>query len=132
MNYYLVQTTYFLVFVLMAVAAYVLTPVFQSSFADASDDYAKSQITRIQGEMLFINSRRGVFSQVCTTGVIGELVQDLIAEYGRKVVCRTNNDDSKMIVYAELRSGSHYCVDSQGVSCNLQLEPLDGFNCKDF
>jgi len=132
MNYYLVQTTYFLVFVLIGVSTYVVTPIAQSLFSSVSDDYAKSQITRIQGEMLFIDGRRGNFQGLCTTGVVGELVQDLIREYGKKVVCRTNDDKSAMIVYAQLRSGDYYCADSRGASCRTHREPHDSFSCKDF
>lgn len=132
MNYYLVQTTYFVMFIVFAVAAYIVAPVIHSSFADASDSYAENQIKRIQGEMFFANESRGSFQHACYTGSIGLLVQDLVNEYGRKVVCKTNADHSQMIVYAELREGGFYCVDSRGVSCNTSIEPIKGFSCKEF
>jgi hypothetical protein len=132
MNFNLLQTTYFLIFIIIAVTLYVVTPVLYTSFNDASDTYARSQIQRIQGEMFFVEQKRGSFQHACYTGNIGGLVQDLIKEYGKKVVCRTNDDNSQMIVYAELRNGGYYCVDSFGVSCEINHEPSKGFSCKYF
>jgi len=132
MNYNLVQTTYFLIFIIIAVTAYIVTPVMYSSFTDASDLYAQSKINTIRGEMFFAQQKRGSFQYACYSGPIGILVQDLVAEYSRRIVCRTNTDDSEMIVYTQLRSGEYYCIDSAGFSSSTYREPGIEFTCKDF
>lgn len=129
MNYYLEQSTYFLIFVVMGVMAWVLTPVVTSLFSNASDLYAQSKLQTIRGEIFFAEKKRGSFQHACYTGSIGLLVQDLIQEYSKKVVCRTNINYSQMIVYAELRSGAYYCIDSIGNSSSFLREPKDTFNC---
>ncbi len=132
MNYNLVQTTYFLIFIVIATTFIIAIPHVKTSLADASDAYATSQMKRIQAEMFFAEQKRGSFQHACYSGSIGVLVQDLISEYGKKVICRTNNTYSEMIVYVELRAGDFFCVDSRGVSCNTAIEPRGGFSCKDF
>lgn len=130
MNYNLVQTTYFLIFTIIAVTLYIVTPVLYSSFSDASDTYARSQIRHIQGEIFFIDSGYTTRS-VCYSGGVGDLVQDLIEEYGKKVVCRVDSDRAQMIVYAQLRNGNYHMVGGDGVSCDTQREPTNIFRCKD-
>lgn len=130
MNYNLLQTTYFLIFTIIAVTLYIVTPVLYASFSDVSDTYARSQLQRIQGEMFFVEEST-LSQQTCYTGNLGELIQDLINEYGKKVVCRVNSQTSEMIVYAELRSGQFHATDSHGVSCDSPQEPSGVFRCKD-
>ena len=107
-------------------------PMMKSAFADTSDVYVKSRIESIQGEMFFAEQKRGSFTHACYTGSIGLIVQDLIKEYGKRVVCRTNTPyHSKMFVYVELRSGLFYAVDSLGISCEHSIEPQQNtFSCK--
>jgi hypothetical protein len=130
MNYNLVNTTYFLIFVIIAATAFAAIPAMKTSFADVSDTYVKSQISRIQGEMFFMEQTKGNFKNACFTGEIGLLVQDMINEYGEHVVCRTNSDYSKMIVYAKLRAGDYLAVDSAGITCNTSYELKNNFSCK--
>ena len=130
MNYNILQTTYFLIFTIIAVTLYIVTPVMYASFSDASDTYARSQLQRIQGEMFFIEKSK-LSQQSCYVDILGGLVQDLINEYGKKVVCRFNTQTSEMIVYAELRSGKFHAIDSYGVSCDIPQEPVGKFRCKD-
>ena len=132
MNYSLLQSKYFLIFIAISAMAFAAIPMVKSTFASSSDAYMKSQLNRVQAELFFIDQGRGSFKNACYTGSVGILIQDLIQEYGKKVVCRTNLDHSKMLVYIELRSGVFYCIDSVGISCELISEPQTGFRCKDF
>lgn len=132
MNYYVFQSKFFIVFVAIAAMAFAALPFMKHSFSDTSDTYIRSQMDRISGEMLFIERRAGVFDHTCTKGAIGNILNDVIQEYGRSTVCRTNPPkNSEMIVYTQLHSGEYYCVDSLGVSCEISYEPKKGFRCKD-
>lgn len=132
MNYYLFQSKFFIVFIAIAAMSFAAIPFMKNSFADASDSYIKSQMDRIQSEMLFIDQRKGVFKNVCTSGAVGGIVSTIIQENSKIVRCRTNKPiDSQMIVYAQLKSGQYYCVDSYGISCEISTEPRSGFRCKD-
>ncbi|MFT6361466.1 MAG: hypothetical protein ACJA2Z_000458 [Candidatus Paceibacteria bacterium] len=133
MNYYKVQSTYFLIFIVISFMAFAAVPAMKSTFSGASDSFVKARMNHIQGEMFFVNQGRGSFSATCYDGVIASIIEDLIQEYGKKVVCRTNKPyDSKMFIYVELRSGEFYCVDSEGVTCAHISEPGTQFQCKDF
>ena len=132
MNYYRVQSTYFLMFILISAIAFVAVPVMKDSFSSISDSYVKSQMKRIQTEMFFIDQGRGSFRHTCYTGSVGIIIRDLIQEYGKKVVCRTDKPlDSKVFIYVELRSGAFLSVDYLGVSCEYPLEPSTVFSCKE-
>ena len=106
-------------------------PFMKNSFADVSDTYIMNQMNHIQSEMLFIDAKRGVFTNACTQGVVGVIVQDVIQNTD-SVRCKTNPpSNSQMIVCAGIKNNHFYCVDYLGISCELSSEPKDGFRCKD-
>ena len=112
--------------------SFAALPIMKNSFADASDSYIRSQMDRIQSEMLFVEQRTGAFRNTCTSGAVGGIVSSIIQENNGSFRCRTNKPiDSQMIVYAELKSGEYYCVDSAGISCQISIEPQSGFSCKE-
>ena len=105
---------------------------FANAYPDVSDTHARAEMKRVQAEMLFIDARKGVFKEACFSGVIGSIVQDLVAEYGKEVTCRTNKPMySQMMVFIELRNGKYLAVDGSGVSCELSVRPVQGLLCKD-
>lgn len=130
MNYYRVQSTYFLIFITISAIAFVAIPFVRDAFTNISDTYIKAQMNRIRSEMFLGYRGAGSFDHTCYVGTTGDIIRDLIDEYGRKVVCHTNHPkNSEMFVYIELHSGEFYSVDSLGGSCQTIDEPVIGFQC---
>ena len=131
MNYYLLQSHYILLFIVITTLTFSAIPFIDTAFSDFSDSYVKSEMRTIQGEMFFYKQGRGSFTHSCESGKIGLIIQDIIKEHGSYVSCRINKPlDSKMIVCAQLRSSSYNCVDSLGTMCEITHEPNDEFDCK--
>jgi hypothetical protein len=131
MNYYKLQTTYFLIFILIASLALAVIPAVSNTMNNYSDSYVKSQMNKIQGEMMFISIKRNEYYLLCTSGQTGLIINDLVKEYGKYVSCRTNKPkNTEAMMCASLKSGSYYCVDSGGVSCEVFTEPTDVYKCK--
>lgn len=128
MNYYLVQTQYFLIFIIVGCLALSALPVLRHSFAQASDGYVQSQLKQIQGEMFFVSD----FAHTCYVGPVGSLVTELYRDSKRKIMCRTNTpENSEILVCGELDGGAFHCIDGKGTSCEIAYEPASGYNCKD-
>ena len=120
-----------IMFFLLSMGAFA-TYHFANAYPDLSDRHAKAEMERIQAEMLFIDAKRNAFKGACFSGIIGDLVQELVAEYGKEVTCRTNEPmHSEMMVFIELRNKKYFAVDGSGVSCELYARPIQGLYCKD-
>jgi hypothetical protein len=131
MNYYILQSKFFIVFIAIAAMSFAAIPFMKNSFADVTDIYVRNQMNLIQSEMLFVDIKKDAFINSCTRGIIGEIIQETI-QYTSSVRCKTNPPlHSKMIVCAAIRNNSFYCVDYLGVSCELSHQPKKGFSCKD-
>ncbi len=131
MNYYKTETTYFLVFILIAVTSFAAIPFMVDSLNSYSDSYIRSQINKIQAEMLFIDIKKGEYDKLCYTGETGNIISDLINENSKYISCRTNKPNhSKAIICAQLKVGSYYCADSIGVTCYVYNEPIHSYSCK--
>ena len=131
MNYYLVQSHYFLIFFIIMSLTFSAVPFVESAFSDISDNYVKSQMKRIQGEMFFYQQEKASFKNSCASGTIGLLVRDLVQEHGKYVSCRTNKPiDSHMIVCTQLKSTTYNCVDSSGSMCEVAHKPNYEYECK--
>lgn len=132
MNYYLVQTKYFLIFIIIVCFTMSAIPFLKKSFADVSDVYARSHLKRIQGEMLFMSHKNGDFEKVCSVGTIGSLITELYKNSPNRILCRTNEPyNSKAVICSEMNNGSYQCVDSQGISCEIGYYPQNNYTCKE-
>ncbi|MCI5051004.1 MAG: hypothetical protein MRY57_01715 [Candidatus Pacebacteria bacterium] len=132
MNYYLFQSTFFIVFIGIAAMAFAALPFMKNSFADVSDNYIKSELSRMQAEMLFVSVRQNTFTNFCTTGEVNGIVLDLIKNKTTSLHCKTNAPiNNQVIVCAELKNENHYCVDYLGVECEVAHQPPRGYSCKE-
>lgn len=132
MNYYVFQSKFFIVFIAIAAMAFAAVPMMKNSFADVSDSYIRSKMNLIKAEMMFIDRTSHSFKMACESNAIDNAIANIISENTQLIVCNANTPlYTEMIVYAKLKSGNYYAVDSHGVSCELASEPHSGFNCKD-
>ncbi|MDD3694152.1 MAG: hypothetical protein PHC89_02065 [Candidatus Pacebacteria bacterium] len=132
MNYYRFQTKTFLLIIAVVAMFVFAVPHVKVLFQETSDMYTKSLMNQIQGEIFFLDHGDGSFKNTCYTGNVGSIVQDIIQEYGKEVICQTNPpQDSQILICTKLRNGSYYCVDGAGVSCELMYSPnRSSFFCK--
>lgn len=127
MNYYLVQTQYFLIFIIVGCTALSSIPFIKNSFANFSDTYLRSHLSQIQSEFFFMSDFKGA----CSEGNTGALVQELYYHNRGKVICRTNPPASNQVVICgESSEGSFYCIDGVGTRCEFPYLPASGHNCK--
>lgn len=132
MNYYLVQSKFFIIFIAISAMAFSAIPFVRNSFADVSDTYVRSQLDRLQSEMLLIKSKQENFKGSCTTGNVNGIVIDLIKNDVSKMICKTNSPIySKMMTCAQLKNRNYYCVDSSGVICEVAGAIQNGYACKE-
>lgn len=131
MNYYKTETTYFIMFILMMAVSFSAMPFITNALSDYSDSYVRSQMKKIQGEMLFIDVKAGEYDRICYYGKTGLVINELVQERNNYVSCRTNKpQNTQALVCAGLKGGSYYCVDSAGVSCEVFNEPTEVYRCK--
>lgn len=132
MNWNLVQSTYFLIAIVVLAWGFAMLPFVRNMFGGISDSYVRSQMNQIQAEMVFMDRvEKGGFDRMCHFGRVGQIVNALVEENSGYTSCRTNKpENTEMIVCSGLRDQSYYCVDSRGVVCNLYQVPKNGYQCK--
>lgn len=130
MNNYFSLNHYCFIFIVLAAFAYTATPVVQETMRDISDSYVRSQMKKVQGEVLFLNTRHQNFSNVCYEGIISTTLKDIVQGYSKYISCRTNKPEySQLMICSLLKSGEYICIDGQGVRCEIYFEP-NGYQCK--
>lgn len=131
MNYYKLQTTYFIVFIALGLSAIIAIPMVTNSLNDFSDSYAMNEMKKIQSEMIFHSARNGQLHRLCYEGRVGGLISELIKEHGEFVSCNSNTpQNTAVIVCSQLKNKSYFCVDSAGISCQVYNNPSGKFLCK--
>lgn len=121
---------YFLIFLIIAASAYAAMPFVQNTFRDISDTYVRSQMQRVQSEVLFLSARNHNFRHVCFEGIIHETLKDIIQGHSKYTSCRSNIPEySELIICSYLKSGRYLCVDGIGISCEITFEP-SGYQCR--
>lgn len=128
MNYYLVQTKYFLVFIIIFSSMLSALPSIQRAFDRISYIYTQSTLKRIQAELFFVSD----FTNSCYNGNIGMIVRELYNYSDGKMVCRTNSpENSQIVVCSELEVGRYRCIDAAGLTCEFPYAPASGYSCKE-
>lgn len=128
MNYYLVQTKYFLIFIVIGSLSLSALPFLKQSFNEISHIQVQSDLARIQSEIFFLDD----FSGSCYSGNVGTIIAELYKSSKGNAVCRTNPpQNSQIVVCGELEAGRVQCIDGQGVRCEFPYTPASGYSCKD-
>jgi len=118
-------------FILIMATTFSAMPFVTTILKDYSDSYIRSEMKKIQSEMILIDIRKGEYDTLCNFGKTGFIINQLIEEKGKYVSCRTNkpvNDEA--LICTALSSNNYYCVDSAGVSCEVYSQPTKVYRCK--
>lgn len=128
MNYYLVQTKYFLIFIILASLFLSAMPFLFRSFQEITRVHVQSNLQEIQSEFFFTSD----FSGACYSGKVGKMINKLYKSSKSDVVCRTNPPQhSQIVVCGEIEAGRFQCVDAEGIRCEFSYAPASGYSCKE-
>lgn len=126
-NYYKVQSTYFVMFIAISALAIAMIPSALNSLSESRDAFAMRKMDYLQTEMVLNDYAQAGFRDACTTGFLSAKIY----EVEREVVCRINDTADAMLAYVKLNNDFYYIVDSRGNSCMLPDKPRpSAVDCK--
>ncbi len=122
--------TFFLIFILIAVFAFLSLPFVFRLFADTTDHYLVAELNRAQAEMYFYQADHGNFEHACISGLFGFDQYLILDQTGHAVSCTISSDLTSMSMYTVLEDKDFvYCVDAQGVSKRMREKHLRSGYC---